>query len=445
MFYALASRQRRYLLLVASYFFYGWWDWRFCSLVAISTVVDYCCGLGMARWNNPRSRKLLLLASLVTNLGLLGTFKYFNFFVSSFSSALESVGLSVSTSTIEIILPVGISFYTFQTLSYTIDVYRGQAPERNLLDFANFVVFFPQLVAGPIMRAKDLIPQLKAAHEADQEGFSAGAILIIKGLIKKVILADNLAVLVDMVYADPSGYASITCWFATYAYAFQIYLDFSGYTDIAVGTGRLFGIRLMKNFDCPYIATGPSDFWRRWHISLSTWIRDYVFIPLGGSRHGRGRTMLALTLTMALGGLWHGAAWTFVIWGLYHGALLVAERALGLTPRKNVAMAPTVRIVRALVTFHLVCLGWVMFRSPSIEVALGMLSKLVLWQDGLVIGRRFAVIVVFCALLHIASALLPKIHEWRPGPVLQGAVAAIAAYVLIVAAPDTVPFVYFQF
>jgi len=457
-FHSLSSAKRRYLLLAASYFFYGWWDWRFCGLVAFSTVVDYLCALGiersrvacpgapsLAQYRLRDPRKLLLCLSLVANLALLGVFKYFDFFAASAQSLLHSFGVEAHLPTLEVLLPIGISFYTFQTMSYVIDVYRGLPAERNFIDFANFVIFFPQLVAGPIVRAGDLLPQLKSRHEGTGDDFAAGTMLIIRGLLKKVVLADNLSVFVDRVFFEPGEYASISCWFATYAYAFQIYLDFSGYTDIALGTARLFGVRLMENFNLPYVAVGPSDFWRRWHISLSTWIRDYLYIPLGGSRHGPGRTALALTLTMALGGLWHGARWNFVLWGLSHGVLLAGERLLRLVPSRDTIMAPHIRLVRALVTFHLVCLGWVLFRAPSVELAGAMFGRLFVWQDGLVVGRRFAVIVLFCALLHAGAFLWPKLSEYRLGPVFQGALAAAAAYAMIVMAPGTVPFVYFQF
>ncbi len=445
LFYILPANRRKWLLLGASYFFYGWWDWRFCSLVVLSTVVDYFCGIFIAQSDSTSRRKSLLSISLCVNLSLLGTFKYFNFFVESAAGLLQTFGFQSNTPTLNIILPVGISFYTFQTLSYTIDVYRGSKPERNFVDFANFVVFFPQLVAGPIMRAGDLIPQLKSNHEGTGQDFSEGTLLIFKGLFKKAILADNLASLVDNVYGNPTGYGSAACWFATYAYAFQIYLDFSGYTDIALGTARLFGVRLMQNFNLPYLAVGPSDFWRRWHISLSTWIRDYVFIPLGGSRHGIGRTAFALTVTMGLGGLWHGAAWTFVIWGLFHGLLLAGERTLGLVPTKGQIMPFPIRAIRILVMFHLACFAWVLFRAPDIESAWIILVKLVVWEDGPIIGRRVIMLTVFCAILHLSAELWPRIREWQPGPIVQGALAATTAYALIILAPESAPFLYFQF
>ncbi len=445
LYYASSTERRRWLLLGASYFFYGWWDWRFCGLVILSTVVDYACGLSIAAATNVRRRKTFLGLSIAVNLSLLSTFKYFNFFADSACGLLQNIGFEPHIPTLEIILPVGISFYTFQTLSYTIDVYRGSPPERGFLNFANFVVFFPQLVAGPIMRAGDLIPQLRSNPEAKTGDLSAGTLLIIKGLIKKAVIADNLATLVDNVYGNPNGFGSAACWFATYAYAFQIYMDFSGYTDIAIGTAKLFGVHLMKNFDHPYMAIGPSDFWRRWHISLSTWIRDYVFIPLGGSRHGLARTALALTVTMALGGLWHGAAWTFVVWGLFHGLLLAGERVLRLIPPKRHRLPFPVRAIRVLVMFHLACIGWVLFRAPDIDTAWTILVKLVVWEQGTVIGRRIVAITVLCALLHLIGDVWPRLQRYHPGPIVQGAMAAAAAYAIILLAPESVPFVYFQF
>jgi len=381
---------RNAFLLVASYYFYACWDWRFLILIIISTLVDYLCGRAMqalgadaeSRTLNQRKRKLVLLMSLSTNLGLLGFFKYFNFFIDSTAALLSSLGLQANVTTLNIILPVGISFYTFQTLSYTIDLYRGRIDvERNLLTFAVYVAFFPQLVAGPIERAGRLLPQFRKPSRITTAGIYYGTYLIAWGLFKKVVLADNVALFVNQVFSmdASSGLASLL---ALYAFAIQIYCDFSAYSDIARGTAKCMGFDLMLNFNLPYLATNPSDFWSRWHISLSTWLRDYLYIPLGGNRCRPWRCYFNLMLTMVLGGLWHGAAWTFVCWGIYHGFLLCIHRAA--TPWMERRISPhgkwTGRIwyaVRLCVFFHLVCIGWLLFRAENLSQAMTMMASIV--------------------------------------------------------------------
>jgi D-alanyl-lipoteichoic acid acyltransferase DltB (MBOAT superfamily) len=398
---------RNVFLLIASYYFYACWDWRFLSLILISTLVDYFCGLAMnAQQVDPdrppprtRRRKLILLASLVTNLGLLGFFKYFDFFATSAARLLTNLGLRADAATLDIILPVGISFYTFQTLSYTIDVYRGKiTTERNLLNFAVFVAFFPQLVAGPIERASHLLPQMSRPSRITWERLCTGFYLICWGMIKKVVLADNIARVVDTMFAraSPSGFETLV---GAYAFAIQIYCDFSGYSSIARGTARCLGFDLMRNFNLPYFATNPSDFWRRWHISLSTWLRDYLYIPLGGNRRGKGRAYLNLMLTMTLGGLWHGAAWRYVVWGVYHGLLLCAHRAVQPWLARHVAPRSTLGrrawfVVR--VFFHLVCLGFLIFRAPTLARAWLMCANVVRrfgfsWQYAVYIWQLLAI------------------------------------------------------
>lgn len=383
-------RQRNWLLLIASYYFYSCWDWRFLGLIVVSTAVDFACGLHFdvrrIEPDNPPKRgrrdRLVLLASLTTNLGLLGFFKYYGFFVTSAADLLAGLGLAVHPRTLQIILPVGISFYTFQTLSYTIDLYRGRVTtERSLLNFAVYVAFFPQLVAGPIERASRLLPQVGEPRPLNWERLYSGFYLICWGLFKKVVVADNVALVADRVFGatDPSGIEVLA---GVYAFAVQIYCDFSGYTDIARGAARCMGFDLMLNFNLPYFAVNPSDFWRRWHISLSTWLRDYLYVPLGGSRKGPRRTYINLMLTMVLGGLWHGAAWTFVAWGVYHGALLCLHRRL--SPWLGHHMQPTgalaVRLwfwFRVVVFFHLTCLGWLLFRAQSLEQVAAMLRAVI--------------------------------------------------------------------
>lgn len=317
---------RNLLIVTASYLFYGWWDYRFLSLLIISSLIDYAVGLGLQRFTAPVPRKRLLIVSLVANLSILGFFKYFDFFVSSFAELLGRLGLQVEVSTLRVVLPVGISFYTFQTMSYAIDVYRGVIkPTRNLVEFFSFVSFFPQLVAGPIERAQHLLPQFSQTRHITRSDLREGVWLCLWGFFKKIVLADNFAPLVEMVYDHPRP-GSLMVALATVAFGLQIYCDFSGYSDIARGTARLLGFDIMVNFNLPYAAANLREFWARWHISLSTWLRDYLYVPLGGNRQGTFRTYRNLFLTMLLGGLWHGAAWNFVAWGFWHGGGLIIYR-----------------------------------------------------------------------------------------------------------------------
>lgn len=315
----LPHKAQNRMLLVASYVFYGAWDWRFLSLILLSTGVDYVVGLKIGAEDHQARRKRLLAISLAVNLGMLGVFKYFGFFVSSFEALLAQFGYETDPFVLSIVLPVGISFYTFQTLSYTIDIYRRELePSRDFLDFALFVAFFPQLVAGPIERARNLLPNIAAPRMLSWDALGRGAVLCLLGLIKKVVIADAIAPSVDAVYASPDPTRADVI-LATWLFAIQIYCDFSGYTDIARGVAKMLGFRLMRNFAQPYFAVDPQEFWRRWHISLSTWLRDYLYISLGGNRGGAWTTYRNLMATMALGGLWHGAAWNFVLWGIYQG------------------------------------------------------------------------------------------------------------------------------
>jgi len=367
---ALPHRPRNVLLLLASYFFYGCWNWRFLSLIFVSTYVDYHCSWRIYRSDEARVRKRYLAASVICNLTLLGVFKYFNFFVDSAVSLMAALGLNPMPWHLDVVLPVGISFYTFQTMSYTIDVYRGLlAPLKNPVDFALYVAFFPQLVAGPIERGKDLAPQMTRKPKVTSEQLRLGAWLVMWGLFKKAVIADNMARIVDPVFgegASPTGGAVMV---ATYAFAFQIYADFSGYSDIARGLAKLMGYELRLNFCLPYFAKNPREFWRRWHISLSTWLRDYLYIPLGGNRAGRLNTYRNVMIVMLLGGLWHGAAWTFVLWGAYHGVLLVVHRFAREAGYRYEPRTPSGRaawsLLRMAVMFHLVCLGWIFFRARS--------------------------------------------------------------------------------
>ena len=381
------------VLLVASYVFYGFWDWRFLSLLFVSTVADYNLALYIEKSGSPGKRKALLAASMCINLGILGFFKYFGFFVESFASLLSSFGFQSSTPFFNIVLPVGISFYTFQTMSYTIDVYRRKLPAtRNFFDFALFVSFFPQLVAGPIERATKLLPQVLQPRKFSQSSFVEGFYLIILGLFKKVVIADNMAPIVNYIFSrDVSTLSGAEVLLGVYAFAFQIYGDFAGYTDIARGVAKWLGFDLMLNFRMPYFATSPSDFWQRWHISLSSWLRDYLYIPLGGNRQGTLLTYRNLMLTMILGGLWHGAAWTFVAWGFFHGLILCAYRPFEQRfSKRQTARSSLVRsgisvpgkLLSIFIMFQLVCVGWLLFRAESIEQV---------WQMGVQLLTNFQI------------------------------------------------------
>ncbi|MBO6515884.1 MAG: MBOAT family protein [Bacteroidia bacterium] len=363
------------LIVVASYVFYGWWDWRFLSLIVISTLVDYFIGLSLANQDQQKKRKRLLSLSLAVNLGLLGFFKYFNFFVDSFTKAFTFAGVPIDSPTLKIVLPVGISFYTFQTLSYTIDVYkRRQVPTNDFISFAAFVCFFPQLVAGPIERAQNLIHQFTAERRFKYVDMQFGFIRVLWGMFKKVVIADRLAVQVDTVFNNPELFHGQHYIVASVLFAFQIYCDFSGYSDIAIGTSRMLGFRLMENFRSPYFAVSLKDFWRRWHISLSTWFKDYVYIPLGGSRGTAFIVIRNLLITFLVSGLWHGASWTFVIWGGIHGLFLVIENYTGIGNKSNSTNWRT--ILGMTRTFIIVCVAWIFFRANTVGDAFYIVGHL---------------------------------------------------------------------
>ena len=365
---------RNILLLVASYVFYGWWDWRFLFLIFISSVVDFIVGKKIYQTENKQKRKQLLLVSLLVNLGFLAYFKYANFFIETFVDSFRLFGKELEVSTLNIILPVGISFYTFQTLSYTIDIYRKQLePSKGPLPFFTFVAFFPQLVAGPIERASHLLPQFYTKHKFDYNQVKSGVLLMAFGLFKKMVIADRVSILVNQVYNNPEGYQGYEIILATILCAFQIYCDFSGYSDIAIGAGRTMGFDLMKNFRSPYLSKSLTEFWRRWHISLSTWFRDYVYIPLGGSKHGKYNTYRNLFLVFLISGLWHGAAMTFIIWGTIHGVIIVMEKAFTAQRNKVAAVlgvdkkSVSRKIFYIGVTFTVVCFAWIFFRANSLS------------------------------------------------------------------------------
>jgi alginate O-acetyltransferase complex protein AlgI len=464
-YWSLRSRrwQNRWLILV-SYVFYGAWDYRFLLLLIGTTLIDYWVGIMLARTEQAAARKRILSVSIVANLGVLGFFKYFNFFASSMVALLKALGVNANVHLIEIVLPVGISFYTFQSMSYTIDVYRRVIPAvRRLEDFVLYVAFFPQLVAGPIERASEMMPQFESPRRFKLEQWGEGLWLVLYGLFKKVVIADNLAGIVNAAFAPAAAGADdrtgVQCLIGVYAFAYQIYCDFSGYTDVARGIAKLLGFELMLNFNLPYLARNPSDFWRRWHISLSTWLRDYLYIPLGGSRGGRGRTYRNLFLTMLLGGLWHGAAWTFVLWGAFHGVALIVHRWLFLegrpagTARRDVPPGnPFTSALTVIGMFHLTCLGWLLFRANSLRQVGHFLREIATnfhWNLPAVEALyQLALFVVPLWMIELYArnddrpwSVRPS-WDWGLGPAV---VAGLFISLILLSAPVAQSFIYFQF
>ncbi|TMD96866.1 MAG: MBOAT family protein [Chloroflexi bacterium] len=437
------------LVLLSSYVFYAWWDWRFCGLLAASTALNQAAAEAIARSRTAATRRTLLVLAIAAGLATLGFFKYAGFFASSLANALGHLGLGAPLPLLQVVLPVGISFFTFQAISYVVDVYRGTTEPASRLDFAVYLAFFPHVVAGPIVRAREFIPQLRrSAAEPRLDGGRAIS-LILGGLFKKVVLAGFLSTaVVDPVFGAPGAHSRVEVLAAVYGYAVQIWADFSGYTDIAIGCALLLGIRFPANFDAPYAATSLQDFWRRWHMTLSRWLRDYLYIPLGGSRGSSLLTARNLMLTMLLGGLWHGAAWTFVVWGGIHGGFLVAERRLRRgRPRVETGVN---RALARLLTFHVVCLAWIFFRADSVATAFSLLGRLVT-------GGGPASLVTVPVVLAIAAGigvqyvpagtvarLTARFAQLRPA--FQGGVAAAALVGIGVLGPQGVaPFIYYRF
>ncbi len=455
----LAKRWRNPLLLIASYVFYGYWDWRFCGLLALSTVVDYIAGGRIAASESEAGRRRWLWVSLATNLGILGIFKYYNFFADSFLAMLGPYSQSLDFVHLNIILPVGISFYTFQTLSYTIDIYRERLePARSFWDFALFVSFFPQLVAGPIERARHLLPQIAERRLPDRAMVQEAMVLITLGMFRKVIIGDTCGRYVDTLFAEPSAYASGELLAALVLFSIQIYADFSGYSSIARGTAKLLGVDLMENFNQPYLAQNITEFWRRWHISLSSWLRDYLYISLGGNRRGRVRTYANLMTTMLLGGLWHGANWTFVVWGGLHGLYLAVHKVMlgDRAIREHFDRWRSMRDVagflsRVLATNALVLLTWLFFRAKSFDHAWEILSRMLAFEGSDLTGRfvQIATAYVFLSLALDLAEYVTRDHAWplrtpywlrAPAGLVMWAVVLMYMFV----APP-MPFIYFQF
>lgn len=443
---ARSPGQKRFLLLAASYFFYGSWDWRFLGLLMVSTVVDFTVANLISQSDSARRRRRLLLVSMSVNLGILAVFKYFGFFAESFASFLEPIGLAPSSALTSIVLPVGISFYTFQTMSYTIDVYRGDLePTKDIVLFATYVAYFPQLVAGPIERATRLLPQLDRmdGNDVTRAMRREGVWLILLGLVRKVVLADTLAPVVDTAFSDSDSLSSLSVAAGVVAFAIQIYGDFAGYTDIARGVSRLLGIELMENFTQPYLSRNITEFWRRWHISLSTWLRDYLYISLGGNRRGKARQYSNLMITMLLGGLWHGASWNFVIWGAIHGAMLAIHRMSGGTPNENRPVTVG-DVPKILGTFSVVCLGWIFFRAQSFSEAWDVFTSIASMQRGTI---AFGDLVLVVTIGTVALALdLAQRNRIELGTYATTMAATVGAAAIVVASGGpSVPFIYFQF
>lgn len=457
-YWSLRRRGQNLLLLVASYVFYGWWDYRFLSLIMISTLADFFIAQGVERTSADRVRRRWLLASLGVNLGILGFFKYFDFFIESAAGLLETIGVAVHPPLLAIVLPVGISFYTFQTISYTFDVYRRRVePERNLITFGVYVAFFPQLVAGPIERAQRLLPQIQRDRVAPGiDRVWSATWLILTGLFKKIVLADGLAEVVQTRFDSPGQHGAVSLLIGVYAFSIQIYGDFSGYSSIARGVSRLFGIELMRNFEQPYLSTNIAQFWRTWHISLSTWLWDYLYIPLGGNRRGRRRTYINLMLVMLIGGLWHGAAWTFVVWGGLHGVYLAVDRALGAYEARGRPSAPRLGDVgRILMTFHAVAFAWIFFRASSLSAAVDYLSGFARITstaagDGGSLAAQAVGLVAFATAAFALDwidrnrARYRPLEAWSPVP-LGVAMAAMVVGLVVFSGGTLVPFIYFQF
>ncbi|MBF0499248.1 MAG: MBOAT family protein [Candidatus Riflebacteria bacterium] len=444
-FWKLSSRDARYFwLALTGYLFYSFWNYKFCALMAFSTLVSFLGGLGLQRWPEKCwKRKLSLALPITLDLLLLGFFKYVNFVIDTANNIAATMGADWAAKSINIILPVGISFYTFHTISYVVDCYRGVVkPTRNLLEFACYVSLFPQLVAGPIVRFRQIEADLEDIDRSKGAGqLDLGWSYFTLGMIEKVLIADSIALIINPALENYRELSTISAWLCVLGYTYQLYFDFLGYSDMAVGLGHLFGLRIPQNFNSPYKATDISDFWRRWHISLSTCLRDYLYIPLGGNRVSPFRTRLNLMLTMLFGGLWHGASWTFVFWGGYHGALLMC---LQYFDKRWQSFHVNLRRV---FTFLVVIIGWVFFRSDSFGMALALLAKMFIWESGKMmpgIGFLSVLLAVAAYFAHVASNSWEISHEWSGREILFLTVMFVVCLLVIVGGKAT-PFLYFQF
>lgn len=444
-FWKLKTKEGRYLwLTLGGYVFYGWWSFKFCFLMLFSTLVSYYAGLYLIRTDDPKKKKAAMIAAITVDLLLLGFFKYFNFLAENLNSISALIGWKAEIPLIHVVLPVGISFYTFHTMSYMIDAYRGVIrPTKNFFEFTTYVSLFSQLVAGPIVRFRQIEEDLeKIDRPQTRSNLELGFQYLILGLAKKVLIADALASWVDFGYGNVWKLSTQSAWLITFGYAYQLYFDFSGYSDMAMGLGHLFGIRIPKNFESPYKATDPSDFWKRWHISLSSWLRDYLYISLGGNRGSEWKTYRNLFLTMLLGGLWHGAQWTFVLWGIFHGTLLILHRL------KNRFISFSLgNALSKVLMFFCVLIGWVFFRAKDLTDCRLMFRYLFNFSGGLEIPRAivFASVIVFAALIaHFA----PNTHDWRKNFSKTYSLSLVLLFLLVlirIISNENSPFLYFQF
>ena len=442
-------RQRLTWLLGASCYFYMSWNPWLILLILLSAAVDYLVALRLEQVTTQSLRRLLLTFSVCANLGLLLYFKYTNFLLDAVAPAVNMLGIPFQPPLVQLILPLGISFYTFEAISYIVDVYRRRrTPVKNLVDYALYIMFFPHLVAGPIVRPHDFLPQLATKKHWSWLRMQTGLQQFLLGLFKKAVIADTLAPLVDQVFLAPGGYESSAIWLAVICYSVQIYGDFSGYSDMAIGLAQMLGFNLPANFRRPYLASSITEFWGRWHITLSTWLRDYLYIPLGGNRWGTLCTYRNLLLTMLLGGLWHGAQWTFLIWGLYHGILLVVDRAI---TRPAWMETPTIKSIRIGLTFFSVCVGWVFFRAQSLEDVGIILTRMLIPTAGTSLTTTAYLVGTICLLLVLAEHLiaewgdLHKLLRSVPRPAL-GALLGVSILAIQLLIPEgSKAFIYFQF
>ncbi len=443
------------LLLISSYVFYAWWDPRFLALIVLSTLTDYIIGKQLNHATSSAYRKRLLALSLVVNLGMLGFFKYYNFFIASFQDAFSLFGQPLEIRGLSIVLPVGISFYTFQTLSYTIDVYRKRiTPSKDLLAFATYVAFFPQLVAGPIERASHFLPQVLRKRKFNYKWAVSGVSLIIWGLFKKVVIADNCAFFVNQIFGDPAAFSGLELFLGAVLFAFQIYGDFSGYSDIAIGVSRLLGFDLMTNFRFPYLSKNIADFWRRWHISLSTWFRDYLYIPLGGSRLKTLLNVRNVLIVFLVSGFWHGANYTFIVWGAIHALLFLPLllRGKNRLHLREQSIKP-IEVLKMILTFALVTVAWIYFRSDNVATANQYLLEMISgsWVDLSFFTGRFKYLLLF--LIAMSSIIIMLAHEIKAYKLAQREVRLSAFlklfYCLLIvfmgAFKNPLEFIYFQF
>ncbi len=459
-YYMLPKKGKSILLLVSSYFFYGYWDWRFTGLLALSTIVDFTIGKKIFHTTDEKRRKVLLIVSMVVNLGILGFFKYFGFFIDSFTEIASWFGGgNFDYLHLHIILPVGISFYTFQTMSYTIDIYRRRLePTDSIIDFAVFVAFFPQLVAGPIERASNLLPQIQKLPKPTKDQIQQGIVLIVTGLFTKVLIGDTTGRIVDRIFGEMQLYKSSEILSALVLFSIQIYADFSGYSSIARGVAKLLGIELMKNFEQPYLSSNITEFWRRWHISLSSWLKDYLYISLGGNRISVKRTYINLMITMLLGGLWHGASWNFVIWGGLHGVYLAVHKMM-LKNKKPTDVYHYTNISgflkyvgKVILTFSLVLFTWLFFRARDFHITQMFFSKMIHWEPSEFTNRFIAITGTFMLMVLLLDILMyyTKKHTFvlllKNKPVEYGILSAMFLVTLLfMFQSDPLPFVYFQF